>query len=304
MVKNTEVPIRTPWGDVQTIENLLKKLQQGNQALLSDVEALLALFAYQLGLTTSKSTLSSLTKIYNTTKTLALPSPLVAVSVVPKILEQIKVAAPTITIPGITLPTLPSVSQHVTQKPVLETGTIISATKTTLTDSGKRWPSNNPFLGKILIIISSGVYYWTVIESNTDTQLTFNGISVVPAAGSSYQILDVNVEPTWYHENSVTAPTGGTDLVTRTVAANVSGYIYGFFVAAQEANTFNLRWTSGGTAYARIIPIGGSGSIEYSNDKPLNSSLPADTGTAIHIQNETTGSAGILYQASLLEAEY
>ncbi len=108
---------------------------------------------------------------------------------------------------------------------------------------------------------------------------------------------------TWVHAAEQTAPGAGTVLVTQAVGALLSGYIYGFFISAQEANSFLLNWTSGGAAYSIRIVLGGLGSTEATNTIALNGSLPADAGTNVTITNVTAAGAGKIYQARLLYGE-
>jgi hypothetical protein len=112
-----------------------------------------------------------------------------------------------------------------------------------------------------------------------------------------------NVAPTWVHAAEVTAPAAGTALVSKTVTTGKAGYIYGFFISAQEANDFKINWTSGATTYSRRIVLASKGSLQYVDLIALNEGLPADAGSSITITNVNAGSAGIVYQAALLYAE-
>lgn len=112
-----------------------------------------------------------------------------------------------------------------------------------------------------------------------------------------------DVSPFWVHAAEVTAPAAGTALVSKTVSTDKSGYIYGFFISAGEANDFKINWTSGGIAYSIIIPFSGKGSLQYVDSVPLNEGLPADGGSTVSITNVNAGSAGVVYQARLLYVE-
>lgn len=112
-----------------------------------------------------------------------------------------------------------------------------------------------------------------------------------------------DLEPEWVHGTEQTAPSANTDLVSKTVSTGKSGYIYGFFISAGEANDFLIKWTSGGSAYQIRIPFGGTGVLEAVSKAALNEGLPADAGTDIVIQNVNAGSSGIIYQARLLYGE-
>jgi hypothetical protein len=111
------------------------------------------------------------------------------------------------------------------------------------------------------------------------------------------------VDPTWIHAVEQTAPGAGTALVTKAVTLLKKGYIYGFFIDAQETNDFLINWTSGGVAKSIRITFGGKGSMESVDPVPINEGLSADAGTNITITNVTAGGVGMIYQARLLYAE-
>lgn len=113
-----------------------------------------------------------------------------------------------------------------------------------------------------------------------------------------------NVLPTWVHAAEVVAPGAGTALVTKAVGAGKAGYIYGFFISAQEGNDFLINWTSGGAAKSKRIIFGGSGSTEAVDPVALNEGLPADAGTNVTITNVNAAAGGKVYQANLLYGEF
>jgi len=112
-----------------------------------------------------------------------------------------------------------------------------------------------------------------------------------------------NIEPEWVHADEVTAPAADTKLVSKTVSSGKSGYIYGFFIMAGEANDFKINWTSGGETKSIRIPFSSGGALQYVDVTPLNEGLPADEGTEISITNVNAGGSGVIYQARLLIAE-
>ncbi|MEM4976177.1 MAG: hypothetical protein QXT64_02510 [Desulfurococcaceae archaeon] len=120
---------------------------------------------------------------------------------------------------------------------------------------------------------------------------------------ANFQRWGRDVSPVWIHGAEVTAPAAGTALVSKTVSAGKSGYIYGFFISAGEANDFMINWTSGGAAYSIRIVLPGKGTLQYVDFVPINEGLPADGGSTITITNVNAGLAGIVYQARLLYAE-
>ena len=111
------------------------------------------------------------------------------------------------------------------------------------------------------------------------------------------------VEPEWTHAAEVTAPSAGTALVTKSVGTGKTGYIYGFFISAGEANDFKINWTTGGNAKSIRIPFSGKGSLQYVDFAALNEGMGADAGTDITITNVNAGGSGVVYQARILYAE-
>jgi len=133
--------------------------------------------------------------------------------------------------------------------------------------------------------------------------LGIKDIIIALTALAKYQRWGRDLEPEWVHADEVTAPAGGTALVTKAVGTGKSGYIYGFFISAQEANDFKLNWTSGETAYSIRIPLGGTGASQCVDLLPLNEGLPADAETSITITNINAATAEKIYQARLLYLE-
>ena len=111
------------------------------------------------------------------------------------------------------------------------------------------------------------------------------------------------IEPEWEHGVEVTAPSAGAALVTKTVSPGMTGYIYGFFIAADEANDFRINWTSSGNSKSIRIPFGGKGALHYINHSALNEGAGADAGTDITITNIRAGNSGIVYQARIFFVE-
>jgi hypothetical protein len=109
-----------------------------------------------------------------------------------------------------------------------------------------------------------------------------------------------DVTPTWIHGDEVIAPPANTALVSWSVPAGKVGYIYGFFISAGEGNDFKINWTSGGVVYSRRIIFPGKGTLHFVDVIALNEGLPADPGTDVTITNVNAGSAGVVYQATLL----
>jgi len=200
----------------------------------------------------------------------------------------------------------------------LTSGVATAGTNTTLDDTHKSWTANMWQGGVIRIIKRVGTEYFRDISANTDTQITFAAlpIGVTVEAGDLYLIKNVdlailsklqrwgrNVDPTWTHAAEVVAPAAGTALVTQAVTAGMAGYIYGFFIACTEANSFLINWTSATVAYSKRMVFGAGGSMEAIDQIPFNEGLPADAGSNITITNVVAGAAAQVYQACLLYAE-
>lgn len=140
-------------------------------------------------------------------------------------------------------------------------------------------------------------------EENKVGALSAYDFNRLQKANFVYQRWGRDLEPSWIHAAEQTAPGAGTALVTKTVTAGLNGYIYGFFISAQEANDFLLNWTSEGVAKSKRIIFGSMGTTECVDPIPLNEALPADELTSITITNVNAGGAGKIYQCNLLVGE-
>lgn len=111
------------------------------------------------------------------------------------------------------------------------------------------------------------------------------------------------IVPAWIYAAEQTAPIAGAVLVTQTVAAGKTGYIYGAFISAEEGNEFLINWTSGGVAKSKRLVFSSLGSFEFIDQVPINEGLPADAATNVTITVVTAAGAGKIYQANLLYGE-
>ncbi len=109
-----------------------------------------------------------------------------------------------------------------------------------------------------------------------------------------------DVTPTWVHGGEVIAPPANTALVSWAVPSGKTGYIYGFFISADEGNDFKLNWASGGVAYSRRVVFSSKGTLHFVDVIALNEGLPADPGTNVTITVVNAGNGGAVYQAALL----
>ena len=137
----------------------------------------------------------------------------------------------------------------------------------------------------------------SAIKSKTDN------LDIALSVLATLQRWGRNVSPVWVHGSEVTAPAANTALVSKTTTSGKSGYIYGFFISAGEANDFKINWTSGGVSYSKRIVLSSKGSLQYVDFVAFNEGLPADGDTSITITNVNAGSAGVVYQAAILYAE-
>lgn len=156
---------------------------------------------------------------------------------------------------------------------------------------------------RLLGVITSLTQWAGVALTGRDISLDLAKLDITLSNQVKRQRWGQEVEPAWVHADEVVAPGAGTALVTKAVTAGKSGYIYGFFISAQEANDFKINWTSGAVAKAKRIIFGGAGSSEAVDPVPLNGGLPADDGTNVTITNITAAGAGKVYQANVLYVE-
>jgi hypothetical protein len=112
----------------------------------------------------------------------------------------------------------------------------------------------------------------------------------------------IPVEPSWIIDSERTAPAANTNLVSFTVPLGKVGYIFGFRITASEANHFKINWTSNATAKSYRITFPSAGTFHFDTGIAINKGLLADGNTSITITNVNAGSAGSIYQASLLVA--
>jgi hypothetical protein len=111
-----------------------------------------------------------------------------------------------------------------------------------------------------------------------------------------------DVMPSWVHGGEVVAPGADTALVSWIVPSGRRGYIYGFYVSADEGNVFKIVWVSDGVAYSRRVIMPGRGTLHFVDVVALNEGLAADPGSMISLVNVNAGSEGAVYQAALLVA--
>ena len=117
-----------------------------------------------------------------------------------------------------------------------------------------------------------------------------------------FNLFNRPVNPSWDYSGILTAPVAGTILVQHNVV-KFAAYIYGLFIAAEEANEFYVNWQNDAGTYQRFIPFGGLGYVSEIDYVPLNEGIKTDPHTLITITVINAAGTGKIYQAGLLVAE-
>lgn len=188
-----------------------------------------------------------------------------------------------------------------------------SGTTTSLRDNKKNWLTSQWVGLSVKVLKLNGQEYFSTVTANDDTSITFSPAILQPVEqGDCYAIVLTNplsmqrwgrnISLAWVHGAAQTAPGALSTLVTKTVTARKTGYVYGFLISAQEANDFLIGWTSGATAYS-IRVVSGSGTTQDVEVLALNEGLAADAASAVTIKNVSAGNVGKVYQARLLYGE-
>jgi hypothetical protein len=103
----------------------------------------------------------------------------------------------------------------------------------------------------------------------------------------------------WVEGQVLTAPVGGTALLTAKVKPGYSLEIMGYILAAEESNTYELEWSDSRGAHKLIIPTTSAGTtVVITDNTPINQGSAA-TGD-ITVKNQNNGGALKEYQACIL----
>lgn len=103
----------------------------------------------------------------------------------------------------------------------------------------------------------------------------------------------------WVIGDEATAPGAAQVLAQVKVYQGYAIKIYGYIIAAEESNTFEITWTDTQGARKIIVPTTSAGTIVViSEDVALNEGHPSVGDVAI--SNVNAGMAGLNYQACLL----
>jgi hypothetical protein len=161
--------------------------------------------------------------------------------------------------------------------------------------------------GKLTASISSGILDLARYVGTIDVIGSLQTSGTLPVVLDTTAVNTIrwgrNVSPIWIHAAEKTSPIAGGTLLLKVVSSGKSGYIYGFFISAGEANNFKINWVSGGSGYSIRIPFGGLGAVQYADFVAMNEGAPADGSSTITVTNVSAGQAGVYYQARLLYAE-
>lgn len=112
-----------------------------------------------------------------------------------------------------------------------------------------------------------------------------------------------NITPSWIYGAEVTTPAADAALVTKAVTAGKTGYVYGFMITAQEANSFKIKWTNSASAKTFRVHFSGAGTIVFTDPTSIFEGIAADASTNVTINVVTLGTGTAVYQAALLYAE-
>lgn len=150
-------------------------------------------------------------------------------------------------------------------------------------------------LGKVGIILTTG---GTIIDPRSIRALTSSDIVSLVSNDLKTIRWGITREPTWTDGVETTAPAAGATLVTKTVTAAMTGRVFGVHISADEANQFQLLVDA---VVIKRFALGGAGVIHIVLATPLKDDITASA--VITIKNVTIGTAGKVYQASLLYDE-
>jgi len=112
-----------------------------------------------------------------------------------------------------------------------------------------------------------------------------------------------NVSLRWAYGDETDEPDAGATLLRKKVTAGKAGYIYGYFLSANETNDFRISWENGGDAQSVRVPLVTRGELRVVESIAINEGIPADAGSELQIKNVKAGSSGSVYQVGILYAE-
>jgi hypothetical protein len=152
--------------------------------------------------------------------------------------------------------------------------------------------------------IPAGASYATITATFTNNEtgsitVYVRNLKVWPVPDAAAETRwGVPTEPAWIDGAETTAPSAGTALVSVTVGAGKTGRVFGIHITADEANSFQLAV---GTTVIKRFSLPVAGTIHIVLNTPILDKVPENS--TITIKNVSAGSAGKVYQASLLYHE-
>lgn len=112
----------------------------------------------------------------------------------------------------------------------------------------------------------------------------------------------VGVEPSWTEGSETDGPAAGTALVSKDIASGKVGKVFGVHISAGEGNEFQLGIYDGTTfTVKKRFALASAGTILIVAGAPLIEDVPG--GQSVEVRNVKDGTAGVIYQASVLVAE-
>lgn len=117
-----------------------------------------------------------------------------------------------------------------------------------------------------------------------------------------------DVEPEWEYGTASVSVAADTELVSYDIPTGKDVYIYGVYLAAQEENTFSIKWMNDGTLYTKKIYFPSKGSVYFIDGIAMNEGYPAkyrqgDAIDSVTVSNDTAGSPLAWYQAGIFHGD-
>lgn len=163
-------------------------------------------------------------------------------------------------------------------------------------------PTTHKLAKYIYVQPNTNQEYWLGLASGfrVERKLTSTDIVTSILNSDSMKTLRWSVprEPGWVEGSETTAPAANTVLVSKTVTTAMTGRVFGVHITADEGNQFQLLDAA---AVKKRFVLGAGGTIHVILATPLLDGIVA--GHLVSLRNVTAGTAGKVYQASLLYDE-
>jgi len=181
-----------------------------------------------------------------------------------------------------------------------DTGTATGGSSTTLVDTGQAWTTNEWANYYVYVYSGTGAPVYSLISSNTATQLTFASVTTGPASGSLYQIADDNCDA---ERNT---PGDGVIFLGTTIEGNSHGDL--FTGAAAIATFRDVHFESGAFSnYPTLIGGGRCSSGSTGGKAYMNCAATADCTSGTCVTPSNVGNYGLfklVFDSALFEAAY